>query len=42
MTLRLISADGNLTHWVMAFSDRAEVEKLRSELEGLKSLAAAP
>lgn len=36
------SADGQLTHWVVAFSDRSEVEKLRSELEGLKALAAAP
>jgi PAS domain-containing protein len=36
------SADGELTHWVVAFSDRSEVEKLRSELEGLKSLAAVP
>ena len=36
------SADGELTHWVVAFSDRSEVEKLRAELEGLKSLAAAP
>jgi PAS domain S-box-containing protein len=35
-------ADGQLTHWVVAFSDRSEVEKLRSELEALKSLAAAP
>src|SRR5919106_1644936 len=35
-------AEGQLTHWVVAFSDRAEVEKLRSELEALKSLAAAP
>jgi PAS domain S-box-containing protein len=35
-------ADGQLTHWVVAFSDRSEVEKLRSELEGLKALAAAP
>ena len=35
-------ADGQLTHWVVAFSDRSEVEKLRAELEGLKSLAAAP
>jgi PAS domain S-box-containing protein len=34
------SADGRLTHWVVAFSDRSEVEKLRSELEGLKALAA--
>src|SRR5919108_4595756 len=36
------SAQGELTHWVVAFSDRSEVEKLRSELEGLKSLAAVP
>ena len=36
------SADGELTHWVLAFSDRSEIEKLRAELEGLKSLAAAP
>ena len=36
------SADGQLTHWVVAFSDRSEIEKLRAELEGLKSLAAAP
>ena len=35
-------ADGQLTHWVVAFSDRSEVEKLRSELEGLQVLAAAP
>jgi PAS domain S-box-containing protein len=38
----LHSAEGELTHWVVAFSDRSEVEKLRGELEGLKSLAAAP
>ena len=36
------SAEGELTHWVVAFSDRAEVEKLRSHLEGLRALAAAP
>ena len=36
------SAAGELTHWVVAFSDRSEIEKLRAELEGLKSLAAAP
>jgi len=34
------SAEGELTHWVVAFSDRSEVERLRSELEGLKALAA--
>jgi PAS domain S-box-containing protein len=38
----LHSAEGELTHWVMAFSDRAEVEKLRSQLEELQALAAAP
>jgi len=36
------SAAGELTHWVLAFCDRSEIEKLRAELEGLKSLAAAP
>lgn len=36
------SADGQLTHWVVAFADRSEVEKLRSQLEGLQALAAAP
>jgi PAS domain S-box-containing protein len=36
------SADGELTHWVVAFADRSEVEKLRGELEGLQALAATP
>jgi PAS domain S-box-containing protein len=31
-----------LTHWVLAFSDRSEVEKLRSGLEALQALAATP
>jgi PAS domain S-box-containing protein len=35
------SAAGELTHWVVAFSDRSEVEKLRAELDGVKSAAAA-
>jgi len=35
-------ADGELTHWVLAFADRSEVERLRSQLEALKSLAALP
>jgi len=35
-------ADGGLTHWVAAFSDRSEVERLRAELEALRTLAAAP
>jgi PAS domain S-box-containing protein len=33
-------ADGALTHWVVGFADRSEVERLRAQLEGLKSLAA--
>jgi PAS domain S-box-containing protein len=37
----LRDAGGRLTHWVVAFSDRSELEKLRSEVESLKSLAAA-
>lgn len=36
------SAEGRLTHWVVAFSDRTEVERLRGELAALKSLAPAP
>ena len=32
---------GGLTHWIVAFSDRAELERLRAEVESLKSLAAA-
>ena len=39
---RCTAPTGELTHWVVAFSDRSEVEKLRAELEGLKALAAAP
>ncbi|MCD6042827.1 MAG: putative signaling protein [Burkholderiales bacterium] len=35
-------ADGRLTHWIVAFSDRSEVEKLRAELDALKTLAALP
>jgi PAS domain S-box-containing protein len=33
--------DGRLSHWVIAFSDRGEVERLRSEVESLKGLAAS-
>ena len=36
------SAEGRLTHWVVAFSDRGELERLRSELEALRALALAP
>jgi len=35
-------AEGRLTHWVGAFSDRSEAERLRAELAALKSLASAP
>ncbi len=38
----LRSAQGRRTHWVVAFSDRDEVERLRAELETLRSLAAVP
>ena len=36
------STDGRITHWVVAFSDRSEVEKLRAELESLRTLASVP
>jgi PAS domain S-box-containing protein len=32
------AVDGRLTHWVMTFLDRSEVEKLRAELEAMKTL----
>ena len=35
------SAEGAITHWVLAFSDRSELERLRAELESLRTLAAA-
>jgi PAS domain S-box-containing protein len=35
------SAEGRITHWVLAFSDRSELERLRAELESLRTLAAA-
>ena len=34
--------DGRLTHWVLAFADRAEIEQLREELRLLRSIVAAP
>ena len=37
----LRSAEGKLTHWVLTFSDRGEVEQLRAEVEQLKALAAS-
>jgi len=38
----LRGADGRRTHWVVAFSDRNEIERLRSELESLRALASIP
>jgi PAS domain S-box-containing protein len=35
------STEGQITHWVLAFSDRSELERLRAELESLRTLAAA-
>jgi PAS domain S-box-containing protein len=35
------SVEGRLSHWVVAFSDRGEVERLRLEVESLKALAAS-
>ncbi|MGH8705052.1 MAG: PAS domain S-box protein [Burkholderiales bacterium] len=35
-------ANGLLTHWVLAFADRSEIERLREELRLLRSIAAAP
>jgi PAS domain S-box-containing protein len=36
----LRSADGRVTHWVAAFSDRTEAEQLRAELESRRAPAA--
>jgi hypothetical protein len=33
--------DGSISHWVAAFSDRSEVERLRAELDSLRTLAQA-
>ena len=33
---------GALSHWVLAFADRSEIERLREELRLLRSLAAVP
>ena len=35
-------ADGRLTHWVLAFADRGEIERLHEELRVLRAIAAAP
>ena len=34
--------DGRLTHWVLAFADRSEIERLRDELRLLRALGSAP
>ncbi len=36
------SVDGRLTHWVLAFADRGEIERMREELRVLRAIAAAP
>lgn len=36
------SAEGQLTHWVLAFADQSELARLREELRVLRSIAAAP
>lgn len=33
--------DGRITHWVLAFSDRSELERLRTEVDSLRALAKA-
>ncbi|OLE19286.1 MAG: hypothetical protein AUG50_04140 [Betaproteobacteria bacterium 13_1_20CM_3_63_8] len=35
------SVDGRQSHWVLAFSDRTEIERLRGELRALKTPAKA-
>jgi len=35
-------SDGRLTHWVLTFADRSEIERLREELRLLRSIAASP
>ena len=35
------NAEGAIAHWVVAFSDRTELERLRAELDSLRTLAAA-
>ncbi|HVC12775.1 MAG TPA: PAS domain-containing protein [Burkholderiales bacterium] len=37
----LYDADGRLTHWVLAFSDRTELQTLRAELSALRAGARA-
>lgn len=35
------SVEGRITHWVLAFADRGELEQLREEVQSLKRLAAS-
>lgn len=35
-------ASGRLSHWVLAFADRSELERLREELRVLRAIAASP
>jgi PAS domain S-box-containing protein len=35
------NAEGRVTHFVVAFSDRSELERLRAQLDSLQTLAAA-
>jgi PAS domain S-box-containing protein len=35
------SPEGRVTHWVLGFSDRSDIERLRGELEALKGTATA-
>jgi PAS domain S-box-containing protein len=35
-------ADGRLTHWVLTFGDRSELERLREELRVLRAITLAP
>ena len=42
LALGAVRSEGRVTHWVVAFSDRSEMERLRAELAALKSLASAP
>ncbi|HYL23379.1 MAG TPA: PAS domain-containing protein [Burkholderiales bacterium] len=37
----LRTSDGRIAHWVLAFADRSELERLRTELDSLRTLAAA-
>lgn len=41
MLAALRDSAGKTTHWVLAFSDRTEIERLRAEVESLKAVAAA-